>query len=344
MRPVDNCILSTGSIHMEQSYEVKRLTSTRDKLYVPAINIYAESMSSDVRTSTNEIAVCVDGKIRSPNKYFCFALCYQRVVIGYAQAAFISKGKILFIDYFTIKDEYKKNSIFYPLFSIFLLYFSQNNIYYDYIVTEIGHQGSTKIDGDSAFLQKVLFIEDFLSIKAPYKQPELGIYKEETNIDANLYIRFSDSLSSIPKSTYLLLVNHIFYDHYLVWYQNFLKKDEADIYKKHLDQTFASIKQKLAKVNTVSLLDRVSLDCKYFSECCKASQISTAGFAPLPAKKKRLRWLSSIVVFFAVILISVLLYLLIGYLDMSNEVFSGVFTATTALALGVTTYLFDNKS
>ena len=119
------------------------------------------------------------------------------------------------IDYFTIKDEYKKNGIFYPLFSIFLLYFNQNNIYYDYIVTEIGHQGSTKIDGDSAFLQKVLFVEDFLSIKAPYKQPELGLYKEETNIDANLYIRFSDSLSSIPKSTYLLLVKHIYYDHYL---------------------------------------------------------------------------------------------------------------------------------
>ena len=327
---------------MEQSYEVKRLTSTKDKLYIPAINIYAESMSTEVRTSTNEIAVCVDGKMHSPNKYFCFALCYQRVVIGYAQATLISKGKILFIDYFTIKNEYKKNSIFYPLFSIFLLYFSQNNIYYDYLVTEIGHQGSTKIDGDSAFLQKVLFIEDFLSIKAPYKQPELGIYKEETNIDANLYIRFSDSLSNIPKSMYLLLVNHIYYDHYLVWYQNFLTKDEADIYLKHLNQTFAGIKQKLAKVDAVSLLDKVSLDCKYFSECCKAGQISTAGFAP-PTKKKHLRWLSSIVVFSAVIFISVLLYHLIGYLNMSNEVFSGVFTATTALALGVTTYLFDNK-
>lgn len=328
---------------MEQSYEVKRLTSTKDKLCMPAINIYAQSMSSDVRTSTNEIAVCIDGKIRSRNQYFCFALCYQRVVIGYAQAAFISKGKILFIDYFTIKDEYKKNGIFYPLFSIFLLYFSQNNIYYDYIVTEIGHQGSTKIDGDSAFLQKVLFVEDFLSIKAPYKQPELGLYKEETNIDANLYIRFSDSLSSIPKSTYLLLVKHIYYDHYLAWYQNFLTKDEVDIYKKHLDQTFAAIQQKLTKVDAVNLLDRVSLDCKYFSECCKASQISTAGFAPLPVKKKRLRWLSSILVFFAVIAISVFLYHLTRLLHISNEVFSGIFTATTALALGVTTYLFSNK-
>ena len=328
---------------MEQSYEVRRLTSTKDKLYIPALNIYAESMSSDVKTSTNEISVCVEGKLCSPNKYFFFALCYQQVVIGYAQASFISKGKILFIDYFTIKDEYKKNSIFYPLFSIFLLYFSQNNIYYDYIITEIGHQENTKIDRDSAFLQKVLFIEDFLSIKAPYRQPELGIHKEETNINADLYIRFSDALSSIPKSTYLLLVNHIYYDHYLIWYQNFLTKDDTDLYKKHLDQTLSSIQQKLSKVDKISLLDRVSLDCRYFSECCKASQISTAGFAPLPSKKKQFRWLSSTIVFFAVIFISVLVYFMIGYLNMSNEVFSGVFAATTALALGVTTYLFDKK-
>ena len=61
---------------------------------MPAINIYAQSMSSDVRTSTNEIAFCIDGKIRSQNQYFCFTLCYQRVVIGYAQAAFSAPAHI----------------------------------------------------------------------------------------------------------------------------------------------------------------------------------------------------------------------------------------------------------
>lgn len=42
------------------------------------INIYARSMASDARMSTNEIAVCIDGKIRSRNQYFGFELCYQR--------------------------------------------------------------------------------------------------------------------------------------------------------------------------------------------------------------------------------------------------------------------------
>ena len=169
---------------MVQKYEIQPITSSKDSTYLQAIKIYIDIMPADVRTDTNEISKFVDGPLSTNGrKMYFFALKYQGKVIGFAQFAFIPNMKIIFMDYLAIAKEYKKNSIFYPFFSMLMLYFNEQGVNYEYFFTEIGAQNDdTYVDDDSAFLRKVLAMENFNIIDCLYRQPCLGYNKEESNI------------------------------------------------------------------------------------------------------------------------------------------------------------------
>lgn len=181
---------------MNQKYELKPLTSSSDNAYVEAMKVYLRVMPADVKTDTNEIAYSLEHPVAANGrKMFFFALRYQSATIGFAQFAFLPNQKVLFMDYLAISEDYKKNSIFYPFFSMIMIYFNDIGLNYDYFITEIGAQNHDEaVDNDSAFLRKVLAMEDFKIIDAKYKQPCLGIQKQESNIDAHLYLKTSAPL------------------------------------------------------------------------------------------------------------------------------------------------------
>lgn len=190
---------------MNQKYELKPLTSSSDNAYVEAMKVYLRVMPADVKTDTNEIAYSLEHPVAANGrKMFFFALRYQSATIGFAQFAFLPNQKVLFMDYLAISEDYKKNSIFYPFFSMIMIYFNDIGLNYDYFITEIGAQNHDEaVDNDSAFLRKVLAMEDFKIIDAKYKQPCLGIQKQESNIDAHLYLKTSAPLYMITQEYFL---------------------------------------------------------------------------------------------------------------------------------------------
>ena len=329
---------------MNQKYELKPLTSSSDNAYVEAMKVYLRVMPADVKTDTNEIAYSLEHPVAANGrKMFFFALRYQSATIGFAQFAFLPNQKVLFMDYLAISEDYKKNSIFYPFFSMIMIYFNDIGLNYDYFITEIGAQNHDEaVDIDSAFLRKVLAMEDFKIIDAKYKQPCLGIQKQESNIDAHLYLKTSAPLYMITQEFYSTLLREIYYEHYDQWYQDFLTDAEYSQYHNHIDNQYTDILESLQSGQTIKLVDCISCECAYFNASCPAPHMTTAGYAP-QSKRKFPKWPISVLMIFTTFLLSILFYKLILYLNISLTSFSAIYAATTTLAIGVTAYYFKSK-
>lgn len=328
---------------MTQKYELKPLTSLDDKTFMETMKVYLRVMPADVRTETNEIAYFLKHPIdANGRKMLFFSLQYQKDIIGFAQFAFLPRQKILFMDYLAISAEYKKNSIFYPFFSMLMIYFNDIGLDYDYFITEIGAQNhDRKVDEDSAFLRRVLAMEDFKIIDAEYKQPCLGVQKQCSNIDAHLYLKTSAPLYTITRELYSTLLCEIYYEHYDQWYRNFLTDEEYAQYHQHIETQYRSILESVQN-ESINLVDCISCECTYFNSSCPATHITTAGYAP-QNKRKHSKWPVSICVLVATFLLSILFYKIILYFDISITNFSAIYAATTTLAIGVTAYYFKSK-
>lgn len=327
---------------LEQKYAIKLLTSTKDRDYIDAIRIYIDAIPADVRTNTNEIATFVNSQDDTYRRMYFFALQHQGSVIGYAQFAYLKQDKILFLDYIAFRTEYKVNSAFYPFMSIISMFFHDAGIEFDYYVTELGLQNSgNSIDTDSLFLRKVLTVEDFNAVAAPYRQPELGINRQETCVDAQLYIKTSSSIRSLPTETYFRIVHNIYFQHYLSWYKKVLSSTEIEQYEAALKNQYDQIVNQLSGKNRVELLDAVASNCRYYSGRCQATYKNTS--APLPQPKRNIKWPFSILALILTALLSLLFYYLLKYLNITMNEFAGVYAATTTLAVGVTAYYFKEK-
>lgn len=329
---------------LEQRYSIRLLTSVRDRNYQAAIKIYIQSIPSDVRTNTNEIALFVESPSDTFRKMFFFALLHQDEVIGYAQFAWLRKYRILFLDYIVFDKNYRLNSAFYPFMSILGIYFANENIDYDYFLTEIGMQnGGISVDEDSLFLRKVLNIEDFCAIEALYRQPELGVDRQETRLDAQLFIKTSSSIKQLTTQTYLGIVRELYYHHYLAWYKKILNENELVEYRKMLKSEYEHIRKAVKDANFIQLRDSIASACKYFNNSSCVAYGNTSALLPQIRKKKR-KWPFSIIAVLITLTCSLLFYYLLTVLNISIESFSGVYAASTTLAIGVTAYYFKEKS
>ena len=333
---------------MVQKYEIHEITSIKDPDYLPAIKIYIDVTPADVRTDTNEIAKSVDNPLsENGRKMFFFSLHYQRKIVGFAQFAFLPNMKIIFMDYMAIADEYKKNSIFYPFFSMLMLYFNDAGLDYNYFVTEIGAQNNDEfVDHDSAFLRKVLAMENFNIVDGPYFQPCLGYNKTESNINAHLYLKTSAPLNKLSKELFLKLLREILYEHYDSWYKIMLSSSEYEEYHQHIIDEYNRIESSITPKSEIALIDCVSNECKYYSPSCAAphvSNINTAGYAP-QSKSKRSKLPFALMAILATFCVSIFFYKLISYLKIPVNSFSAIYAATTSLAVGFTAYYFNHKN
>ena len=329
---------------MNQKYELRPILSANENVFAESIKIYLQVMPADVKTDTNEIAYFLEHPI-SPNgrRMFFFALRYQGSTIGFAQFAYLPHQKIIFMDYLALSTDYKKNSIFYPFFSMLMIYFNDIGLNYDYFVTEIGAQNYDKaVDDDSAFLRRVLAMEDFKIIDAPYRQPALGVNKYESNIEAHLYLKTSAPFQTISREFYENIIHEIYYEHYDQWYKDCLTEIDYQVYHSHIENQYAHIVQSLHCGHQIRLIDCISCECSYFSLSCPAPHITTAGFAP-QRKRKIPKWPVSIMMMIMTFLLSLFFYKLILYLKISFYNFTALYAATTTLAIGVTTYYFKSK-
>lgn len=137
-------------------FSVRRFLFSRDKDFLKALMIYNDTIPAETKTSTNEIIYFVDHSTAQPKRemYF-FGLYANGEVVGFVEAGYLLTTKTIIIDYIVLKDSFRLNSIFYPLFSLIQRYFSEHMIDYDYIATEVSTKcPEQSVDAESFFAKK----------------------------------------------------------------------------------------------------------------------------------------------------------------------------------------------
>lgn len=335
---------------MEQSiyklqFQIREYTSSKDKDFFDALKIYNDNIPVNIKTSTNDILYFVDNRKSQKNReMFFFGLYTNNILMGFVMAGYLVLSKTIIIDYIVLKNEYHLNSIFYPLFSLILQFFSEALIDYDYIVTEVSEQCPEEaIDVENFFSKKMLQIEDFRVINQLYMQPKLGLKNEESNTRFQLMIKSTKAICSLKGQTYLAIVKDIYYEHYLAWYK-VVEPENEELYGKHIEQQYKEIEKSLNNILEIDLIKQSPICNFYKAPDCHYN--STAGFIPQKENNKNrpVLLLGIPIIIIVSFLLSYFLFLLLNGLNVNSQVFAAIFAAITALCAGIFTISFNKVS
>jgi hypothetical protein len=245
---------------IKTNFELKVFTSPKDKDFIEALRIYKNNTAPNIRTNTNEITYWLEhyNKSFKNKKLYILGFYLDDKVIGYAEMIYIKKTKILVIDYLTIDKVYRRNGSFYPFVNHIQRLIENESIQIDYVLTEIcSLKENNEPEDESKYLIRLLKMEGFNIIKAPYKQPYLGIDNYESLLNAQLMVWSTLKPNTLQKATYMSFIYSIFYEHYLSWYESFLGQKEFNEYKKQLDLLYneieKGIKKNIVEVNGYNL-------------------------------------------------------------------------------------------
>lgn len=327
------------------TFYVKRFTSAKDKDFVKALMLYNDTIPVDTKTSSNEIMYFADHCSLQPKRimYF-FGLYWDNHLVGFVEAAYLSTTKTIIIDYIVLKEEYRLNSVFYPLFSLIQRFFSENMVDYDYIATEVSTKcPDQSVDAESFFSKKMLQIEDFRIADVLYRQPRLGLDNHESNFDFQLMIKSKQSMPFIKKETYLSIVYDIYFEHYYPWYE---VADEArsSEYRKHLESEYDQVKTKVEQVVGDIVLSNQAISCAYYKAPDCHFNGSTAGFVPGKKHKTARRLIFGVgipCVTVGAFVVSMVAYYVLKKMNIQPDMFAGLFAAVSAAFTGILTLAFS---
>lgn len=254
------------------NFSIKRFEKSADTDFIKAMNIYSETTPIDIKTNTNEICYWLEKKNYSKIESFIslyFALYCNEELVGFAMISYLKKIKTAVIEYISLKDEYRNNSVFFPILNLLIDYLSKNNFEIDYFINEISYKNNGKsIDKESKLFNKMICMEGFGKINAPYYTLPLGNDNFESNFEAYMYIKTRDNINSISVETYLKILKAIYFDYYIEWYRPFLNSEELNSYKDMVKQNYDKIykqvqKQTVFEVTKTNSLCPLTHSCDY---------------------------------------------------------------------------------
>lgn len=335
---------------LQSMYKIKLFASSSDKDFIKALKIYNDTIPAETKTSTNEITTYVDKKSDDNRDMYFFGLYFNDEVIGYVESGYLKITKTLVIDYFVLKEQFNYNSIFYPLFSLFQKFFSDNLIDIEYFVAEVSVKTlEQNVDKESYYLRKLLQAEDFRLIDLPYPQPRLGDNNYESNFNLRLMIKSTSSIYEIRNQTFMSIIEDIYINHYLSWYSSFLIPAKIEDYQKHIDNLITSIKTNLNPDEKIRLNVLPIGTCEHYmtTQCFyKSNEISTAGFAKNNTTKPiNLTWIIGIplVIIFAIVF-TFLLFVLLEKFKMKTDDIAPLLTPISSIFTGILALAFSNKT
>lgn len=175
----------------------------------------------------------------------------------------------------------RHNTVFFSYINLLESYLNVNQYDVAFILNEISNRRDGKdIDKESQLFSKVLCIEGYGKISAPYITPPLGINNHESNFDAYLFAKSAGDTCALEKQTYLDIVKAIYFDYFSTWYSCVLLPIEHAEYNDLLQKSFDKLSKKLAQATTIPVV---------YSECPilqnNSKTLKTSGLPPAAKKK-----------------------------------------------------------
>lgn len=263
---------------------IRRLERSSDPDYSFALKIYNQTTPYEIKTNTNEITFWLDRKDGTdPFEPMFFALYYSGRPVGFAMMTYMKAQRIAILEYISLEAQYRVNTVFFVYINLLENYLNINQYDVAFIINEVSNRrNGHDIDRESQIFAKLLCIEGYSKIDAPYTTPPLGLNNFESSFDAYLFIKSTGDIHALEKQTYLEIVKTIYFEYFLVWYRYILPQNEIDAYQNLLTKSFDSISHKLSTANAISV---IHVDCPILMN--NISNISTTGLPPATPKKSR---------------------------------------------------------
>lgn len=270
---------------LDYRFKIKRIEKSSDLDYAKALKIYNETTPYEIKTNTNEITKWLDRKDPTdPFEPMFFSLYFAGTLAGFAMMTYIRTQRVVILEYVALASQYRVNTVFFSYINLLESYLNVNQYDVAFILNEISNRRDGKdIDKESQLFSKVLCIEGYGKINAPYITPPLGTNNHESNFDAFLFAKSAGDTCALEKQTYLDIVKAIYFDYFSTWYACVLLPSELAEYNELLQKSFDKLAKKLTQAITIPIV---------YSECPilrNGSQtLKTSGLPP-EAKKKTSR-------------------------------------------------------
>ena len=325
---------------ISSSYTIKRVLKTTDSNYIESLSIYNQTTPISIKTSINEITFWLkNSKKKNSFELFVFSLCANDMIIGFAMVSYIPSKKTVIFDYISLSENHRTNVVFLTYINMIQSFFYINKYEVSYFIVEISNkENGLEIDSESAFWQRLIYIENFGKINGIYKTPPLNSKNFESVFDAFIFLKTIDQVDHITNETYISLIDAIYQDYYLSWYKPFMNENEYENYISKLHGFKNDIIKKIEKIENFSIS---YIELPTIKNLMKQATISI----PIKTgmKKSIIVFLSLLVIFFPILIILFYNFLLdkIGIPLTSVNTMIGSLTA--ALLTILATYLISKK-
>lgn len=269
---------------LDYRFSIRRLDKSTDSDYAAALKIYNETTPYEIKTNTNEITFWLDRKDSTdPFESMFFALYYSEKLAGFAMMTYIKAQRIVILEYVALETQYRVNTVFFTYINLLESYLHINQYDVAFILNEVSNRrNGSDIDKESQIFSKLLCIEGFGKIEAPYVTPPLGTNNFESSFDAFLFAKSSGDVHALERQTYLDIVKAIYFDYFLVWYEHVLPANLVNEYNGILKKSFEAISRKLTTNGTVPVL---YVECPILLN--NTCNIKTSGLPPATPKKSK---------------------------------------------------------
>lgn len=219
-------------------YELRRIRNSSDRSLVKALKIYFQNIDPLIRTDPDDIIHWLDiYNERFKDRFYIVTLYLNDVMVGYGQFTFCKEERLVFIDYMAIEESSRKNNTFYEFVEKIKDFFIEENIQYNYIVTEVGYYKEKKeLTEVGKNLIRLLKMTGFGVIKMAYYQPMLGKKNFETEIGGLLMIHTANDSKTLKLETFFNLIDTIYIKIYKRWHDEFLNEQEQLEYSVRLSE------------------------------------------------------------------------------------------------------------
>jgi len=211
------------------SYSLKRIARPSDPHFAQAIAIYVQTVSPTLQTDTNEISFWLSEYAkRFSDEFLVFSFSVRENVVGYAQMVYFRTEKLMTIDYLVITPAYRQNNVFFEFVQQIRDYVREQNWPVRWATAEVTLTHQPRPDADAALLIRLLKMERFKVVRAPYYQPLLDLTNIESECPAVLLLAGDPRLQRIKKDTYLSIVNTLYHQHYIRWYSIYPPRQSSE--------------------------------------------------------------------------------------------------------------------
>lgn len=270
---------------LQYKFSIRRIEASSDPDFVLALKIYNETTPYEIKTNTNEIVTWLNNdEFICPFEPMYFALYFSNQLSGFAMMTYIRSQRLVVLEYIALELQFRINTVFFTYINMLENYLSINQYDVAFIVNEVSNRrDGNDIDKESQLFSKLLCIEGYGRLEAPYITPPLGTSNHESSFDAFLFVKSTGEVHCLERQTYLEIVKAIYFDYFLVWYTRVLSQNEVKCYREILNQCFDRISNQIALSSSIIVS---------YTECPILKKNSynqkTYGLPPATPKKPRL--------------------------------------------------------